>query len=73
MVMVVVELFFPSLSVLAAPGAPRTVATFLVATVPPLSWQRWRCGFVLQVGMLQDGRRAQLRRLAERLGGLEVP
>lgn len=73
MVMVVVMLLLPPLSVLAASWPPRAVAALLVATVPPLSGQRWRCGFVLQGRLLQDGRRAQLRRLTERLGGLVVP
>lgn len=73
MVMVVVMLLFPPLSVLAAPWAPWTVAALLVATVPPLSGKWWRCGFVLQVRLLQDRRRAKLRRFTERLGGFEVP
>lgn len=73
MVMVVVMLLFPPLSVLAAPWAPRTVAALLVATVPPLSGQWRRRGFVLQVRLLQDRRRAQLGGLTERLGGFVVP
>lgn len=73
MVMVVVMLLFPPLSVLAAPWAPWTVAALLVAAVPPLSGQWWRRGFVLQVCLLQDRRRAQLRRFTERLGGFIVP
>lgn len=71
--MVVVVLLFPPLAVFAASRAPRTVATLLVASVSPLSGQQWGCGFVLQVRLLQDRRRAQLRRLAERLGGFVVP
>lgn len=71
--MVVVVLLFPPLSVLAAPRAPRAVTALLVATVPPLSGQRWSCGFVLQVRLLQDRRCAQLRRFTEGLGGLVVP
>lgn len=72
MVMVVVVLLVPPLAVLAASRASRTVAA-LLAAVPPLSGQQWGCGFVLRVRLLQDGRRAQLRRLAERLGGFVVP
>lgn len=56
--MVVVMLLFPPLSVLAPTWATRAVAALLVATVPPLSGQRWRGGFLLQVCLLQDGRRA---------------
>lgn len=74
MVMVVVVLLLPPpLSVLAPPWAPRAVAALLVATVPPLSRQRrWKRDFVLWVGLLQDGRRAQLGWLAEGFGGFVV-
>ncbi len=71
--MVVVMLLFPPLSVLAAPWAPWTVAALLVATVSPLSGQWWGRGFVLQARLLQDRRRAQLRRFTERFGGFVVP
>lgn len=71
--MVVVMLLFPALSVLAAPWAPGTVAALLIATVPPLSGQWRRRGFSLEVRLLQNRRRAQLRGFTERLGRFEVP
>lgn len=72
-VVVVVMLLVPPLPVLAAPWAPRAVAALLVAAVPPLSGKRRGRGFVLQVRLLQDWRRAQLRGFTERLGGFVVP
>lgn len=66
-------LLLPPVSVLAASRPPWTMAALLVAAVSPLSGQRWRRGFVLRGRLLQDGRRAQLRRLTERLGRLVVP
>ena len=73
MVMVVLMLLLSPLSVLAPPWTPWTMAALLAAAVPPLSWQWWSCGLVLQVCLLQDRRRAQLRRFTERLGGFVVP
>lgn len=73
MVVVVVMLLFPPLTVLASSWSTRSVATLLAATVPPFSGQRWRCGFVLNVRLLQDGWRAELGWFAQRLGGLVVP
>lgn len=73
MVMVVVMLLFPPLSVFAASWASWTVAALLVAAVPPLSGQWRRRGFVLQVCLLQNGRRAQLRGFTDGLRGFVVP
>lgn len=70
MVMMVVMLLLPPFPVLAPAGAAGAVAALFVAAVSPLPGQRWRCGLVLQVRLLQDWRRAQL--FTQRLGGLVV-